>query len=92
MVVFVDLDRDGSFSEHHHHGPALTLEKPFPPKLTATPIATAESSELLPSPTSSDDDRDADAAIFPPNKASCADNPNRNAFSAALSCYPYVDP
>lgn len=92
MVVFVDLDRDDSFSEHHHHGSALSLEKPFPAKLTVAPIPTAESSELLPSPTSSDDDRDADPVMSLENKASDVENPNRNAFSAALSCYPYVDP
>lgn len=92
MVVFVDLDRDDSFSEHHHHGSALSLEKPFPPKLTVAPIATTESSELLPSPTSSDEDRDTVSADPLANKASEVENPNRNAFSAALSCYPYVDP
>lgn len=91
MVVFVDLDRDDSFSEHHHHGSALSLEKPFPTRLTVTPIKTTDSSEFLTSAPSSDDDRDADAATFLPNKAS-GENPNRNAFSAALSCYPYVDP
>ena len=90
MVVFVDLDRDDSFSEHHHHdGSALSLENPFPTKLTVAPIATADSSDLLASPPSSDDDRDADAAT---SQASGGENPNRNAFSAALSCYPYVDP
>lgn len=89
MVVFVDLDRDDSFSENHHHGSALFLEKPFPTKLAVAPIATTDSSEVLASPPSSDDDRDADAATF---QASGDENPNRNAFSAALSCYPYVDP
>lgn len=92
MVVFVDLDRDDSFSEHHHHGSALSLEKPFPPKLTVAPIETTESAELVPSPTSSDDDRDPDPAISLPSKVSDVENPNRNSFSAALSCYPYVDP
>lgn len=94
MVVFVDLDRDDSFSEHHHHnhhGLALSLEKPT--KLTVAPILTTDSSELLASAPSSDDDRDADAdaATSVPNEAS-GENPNRNAFSASLSCYPYVDP
>lgn len=92
MVVFVDLDRDDSFSEHHHHGSALSLEKPFPPKLTVAPIAAAESSELLPSPTSSEDDREVDSAIQQPNLAPDVENPNLNSFSAALSCYPYVNP
>lgn len=92
MVVFVDLDRNDSFSEHHHHGSALSLEKPFPDKLTVAPIATAESSELLPSPTSSEDDREVDSAISLANQAPDAENPNLNSFSAALSCYPYVDP
>jgi hypothetical protein len=92
MVVFVDLDRDDSFSEHHHHGSAPSLEKPFPPKLTVAPIVTAKSAELLPSPTSSEDDREVDSAISLPNQAPDVDNPNRNSFSAALSCYPYVDP
>jgi hypothetical protein len=92
MVVFVDLDHDDSFSEHHHHGSALSLGKPFPPKLTVAPIVTAESSELLPSPTSSEDDRELDSAISQPNHAPDVENPNLNSFSAALSCYPYVDP
>lgn len=91
MVLFVDLDRDDSFSKHHRHGSALSSEKPFPTKLTVAPLVTAASSELPASPPSSDDDRDADAATSLPNKAS-GENPNRNAFSAALSCYPYVDP
>lgn len=73
MVVFVDLD---DAFEHHTFSP----EKPFP-KLMA-PAATADSVEFLPSPTSSDDERDATTREEP-------ENPNRNAFSAALSCYPY---
>ena len=93
MVVFVDLDRDDSFSEHHHHhGSALSLEKPFPTKLTVAPIPTGGSSILLPSLISSDDYRDGDSVSSLENKASEVENPNRNAFSAALSCYPYVDP
>ncbi|CEO59956.1 hypothetical protein PMG11_04604 [Penicillium brasilianum] len=90
MVVFVDLDRDDSFSEHQHHASALSLEKPFPPKLTVAPIAITESSELLPSPTSFDEDREADSTDPLANKATELENPNRNAFSAALSCYPIV--
>ncbi|KAJ5168075.1 uncharacterized protein N7482_003669 [Penicillium canariense] len=86
MVVFVDLDSD-AFSAHH--GSALPLGKPFPPKLMVTPIATA-SAELLPSPTSSDDGCDALPIVRLSGKASGAENPNRNAFSAALSCYPIV--
>jgi hypothetical protein len=92
MVVFVDLDRDDSFSEHQHHASALSLEKPFPPKLTVAPIAITESSDLLPSPASFDEDREADSADALANKSTEVENPNRNAFSAALSCYPYVDP
>lgn len=76
MVVFVDLD---NAFEHHTFSP----EKPFPHKLMA-PVAAADSSEFPPSPTSSDDER-ADAA----GREGVPDNPNRNAFSAALSCYPY---
>lgn len=47
------------------------------------PVATANSAEFPPSPTSSDDERE-DATTRRE-----LDNPNRNAFSAALSCYPY---
>ncbi|KAJ5679665.1 hypothetical protein N7462_007909 [Penicillium macrosclerotiorum] len=80
MVVFVDLDRD-AFSEHHT---SFSLEKPFPPKLIVAPIVSAESAELAPSPTSSDDERDSQRPV------SHGENLNRNAFSAALSCYPIV--
>ncbi|KAJ5662377.1 uncharacterized protein N7477_009993 [Penicillium maclennaniae] len=74
MVVFVDLDDP---SEHR----AFSAEKPFPQLMV--PVATADSAELPPSPTSSDDERgDATREEL--------DNPNRNAFSAALSCYPIV--
>jgi hypothetical protein len=74
MVVFVDLD---DAFEHH----AFSAEKPFPQLMV--PVATANSAEFPPSPTSSDDECE-DAT-----KRQELDNPNRNAFSAALSCYPY---
>lgn len=86
MVVFVDLDRD-AFSEHHRS--ALALGKPVPPELMVAPVARVESAEFPPSPTSSEDDRDADAIVSPLKNAKSR-NPNRRAFSAALSCYPYV--
>ncbi|KAJ5086825.1 hypothetical protein NUU61_008132 [Penicillium alfredii] len=76
MVVFVDLDQDAL----EHHGPT---EKPFP--LILAPVPAADPPELLPSPTSSEDEACAShPEIFPDV------NPNRNAFSAALSCYPIV--
>jgi hypothetical protein len=75
MVVFVDLD---DAFEHH----AFSAEKPFPQLMV--PVATANSAEFPPSPTSSDDECE-DAT-----KRQELDNPNRNAFSAALSCYPIV--
>lgn len=61
-----------------HHGSALSSEKPLPPKLT---VGAAQSA-----PTSSKDTHDAEATARTP------ENPNRSAFSAALSCYPYVGP
>lgn len=73
MVVFVDLD-----DPFEHRG--ISAEKPFPQLMV--PVATADSAEFPPSPTSSDDERE-DATHDE------LDNPNRNAFSAALSCYPY---
>lgn len=51
------------------------LERPFP---LTDPIA-SESAELTPSLLSGDS-----------GKAQEDPNPNRNGFSAALSCYPYV--
>lgn len=89
MVVFVDLDRDAL---PEHHGSALSLEKPFPPKLRVPPIATAESAEFPPPPTSSDNDRDTEGPAISQGKGRVTENPNRCAFSAALSCYPYVGP
>ncbi|KAJ5810012.1 uncharacterized protein N7503_002230 [Penicillium pulvis] len=88
MVVFVDLDQD-AFTEY-----SGSAGKPFPSKLTVAPIATAAASaDFLPSPTSSDEDRDrsrdADVSTTP-NTVEDPVNPNRNAFSAALSCYPIV--
>lgn len=87
MVVFVDLDRD-AFTEHP--GSTLPLGKPFPPKLMVPPIASTDtaSQDFPPSPTSSDDDRPSSSAAADAIQIRC--NPNRNAFSAALSCYPYV--
>lgn len=89
MVVFVDLDQD-AFTEY-----SGSAGKPCPSKLTVAPIATAvASADFLPSPTSSDEDRDRNrAADIPSTSTSVEDpvNPNRNAFSAALSCYPYVE-
>lgn len=88
-MVFVDLDQD-AFTEY-----SGSAGKPFPSKLTVAPIATAAASaDFLPSPTSSDEDRDRnrDADVLTTsNTVEDPVNPNRNAFSAALSCYPYVE-
>jgi hypothetical protein len=54
-----------------------TLEKPFP---QLNPIA-SEPADLTPSPYSSSVREEPDEGNS---------NPNRNGFSAALSCYPYV--
>jgi len=51
------------------------------PKLKA-PVAIADSTAFPPSPTSIDERADTTTHEVP-------ENPNRNAFSAALSCYPY---
>ncbi|KAJ5109226.1 hypothetical protein N7456_005901 [Penicillium angulare] len=95
MVVFVDLDLDhDAFTEHP--GSTPPLGKPFPPKLTVAPLAPESSSaDFPPSPTSSDDDGDVQGSHSSSNskndaKSQVAANPNRNAFSAALSCYPVV--
>lgn len=91
MVVFVDLDQDA----FQHPGSALPLEKPFPPKLRVAPVATSEPAEFPPSPTSSDGGQDTNLDVHTanliPGQNPAPQNPNRNAFSAALSCYPYVD-
>ncbi|KAJ6171215.1 hypothetical protein N7470_000282 [Penicillium chermesinum] len=76
MVVFVDLEHD-ALTDH----PGPTPVKPFPPTLMVAP---ATASDFPPSPTSSNEDQDASRT----QDAPC--NPNRNAFSAALSCYPIV--
>ncbi|KAJ5570503.1 uncharacterized protein N7459_009933 [Penicillium hispanicum] len=81
MVVFVDLERD-AFTEHP--ASALSLEKPFPPKLSVAPCSPVEA-DFPPSPTTSDDDHDVHTSV-----SLAPENPNRNAFSAALSCYPVV--
>jgi len=90
MVVFVDLDQD-AFTEYS----GGSAGKPFPSKLTVAPIATAAASaEFLPSPTSPDEDRDRNCEADIPSTSTTDEdpvNPNRNAFSAALSCYPYVE-
>lgn len=85
MVVFVDLDRDAL---PQHHGSRLPLDK-FPAKLsmgaTTHSTANAEPSDYSPACTSpaplSDDRIDA-------HEPRTQEYPNRNAFSAALSCYP----
>ncbi|KAJ5659593.1 hypothetical protein N7507_006044 [Penicillium longicatenatum] len=87
MVVFVDLDQD-AFTEY-----SGSTGKPFPSKLTVTPIATAASADFSPSPTSSDEDRTRNRDAGVPSTSTTVEdpvNPNRNAFSAALSCYPIV--
>ncbi|KAJ5729917.1 uncharacterized protein N7483_004425 [Penicillium malachiteum] len=93
MVRFVDLEGD-AFTEHP--GATFSLEKPFPPRLMVAPIASmaAASNDFPSSPTSPDDERDIQNK--PSSSATNADtvqnpdNPNRNAFSAALNCYPVV--
>lgn len=81
MVVFVDLDRDDNANANtyalEHHRSALPLEKPFPPKLMVASVHTADSTEFQQPSMSSE--------RLSPRKE---ENPNRNAFSAALSCYP----
>lgn len=92
MVVFIDFD-DDALSPHHIPGPSNPFLHPYiEPKKPGL-------SELLPvkpdephraADVSADSDRSADPlhSISPISKAP-QQNPNRNAFSAALSCYPY---
>lgn len=78
MVVFVDLE--DALPD------AFALDKIHPPLTLAS--ATATSADLLPSPTSSDEGRSENAPES--RRRSSTSTPNRNAFSAALSCYPCV--
>ncbi|KAJ5179302.1 hypothetical protein N7492_002512 [Penicillium capsulatum] len=82
MVMFVDLEE----TLPEHAGSAFALDK-IPPLLTLV-SATATSADFLPSPTSSDEDRSEH--ISEPRRRSSTSTPNRNGFSAALSCYPIV--
>ncbi|KAJ5638087.1 hypothetical protein N7490_007966 [Penicillium lividum] len=88
MVVFVDLDQD-AFTQHPG---SIPLGNSLPSKLTAlaSATATATASADFPPPTSSDDIHTDHANIPSSNITEEPENPNRNAFSAALSCYPIV--
>jgi hypothetical protein len=87
MVVFVDLDQDA----FRHPGSLLAPEKlraatskaaEFPPSTTSTSTSELKTQVTL---------QDAHTAITPPQQIPTSKTPNCNAFSAALSCYPYVD-
>lgn len=80
MVVFVDLE-----DALPDAGSSFALDK-IPPPLTLS--ATAASTDFLPSPASSDEDRPENGAES--RRRSSTSTPNWNAFSAALSCYPIV--
>ncbi|KAJ5894893.1 hypothetical protein N7495_006584 [Penicillium taxi] len=83
MVVFVDLDSD-DFTENL--GSTLSLENPFPFKLMVAPNATAKSIDLSSLSTVLDDSHNA---THTQSESPTIYIPNRNAFSACLSCYPY---
>ena len=89
MVVFVDLDHD----VFRHPGSALPLEKPFPSKLRVAPLETNEVIEppLLQSAGESAKSKEVRNTNFITEDTPAPKIPNYNAFSAALSCYPYVD-
>lgn len=74
MVVFVDLD-DDAFSQHQFHTPDALLHDCVKPEKPSTLKSTTENLPVRPEPQV----RRGDAG-----------HPTRgDAFSAALSCYPY---
>lgn len=87
MVVFVDLDQDA----FRHPGSLLAPEKlraatskaaEFPPSTTSTSTSELKAQVTL---------QDAHTATTLSKQSPTSKTPNCNAFSAALSCYPYVD-
>jgi hypothetical protein len=81
MVVFVDLDQDVLDNSRS----ALS----FPTKLNVVaPVADQADTPISPAPSISSNGSEADDAVFPNRTQNLPAHPNRNAFSAALTCYP----
>ncbi|PYI00463.1 hypothetical protein BO78DRAFT_434373 [Aspergillus sclerotiicarbonarius CBS 121057] len=92
MVVFIDYD-DDVLDTHHMSGPSHTLLhsyiEPKKPGLSK-PLPVGAGEPHRSADVSADDDRSADPLHNIPSLPKEQQNPNRNAFSAALSCYPII--
>lgn len=92
MVVFVDLEHD-AFNKRGFSGGPDPLFHPYAEagKPSLSKLGGAADPASGPADVGTDDDPSVDPARDPPQSQSAPEKPtpNRNSFSAALSCYPY---
>lgn len=95
MVVFVDLEHD-AFNKHHYSISPNTFVHPFAEQRKAPSSKLRGAAPDSPARlgdedvATNDDDPPADPMDGTTRPCPSQQAPNRNAFSAALSCYPYA--